>query len=95
MNRFRIRCLAPPPPPPDPDSRFPLINGFIASLVDCEVRLVLEDGTEHDVPGVMSVRFAVGGGNRQMDPARAEIVIDGAEVDIDLPVDAVTVLRHA
>lgn len=75
--RLRIRCVAPPPPPPRPG--VPLINGVLPGLHDCEIFAVDAHGMEHHLEGIESVTWHVAPG----EPARATVVLVGAELDAE------------
>ena len=80
MN-LRIRCKAPEPAPrAEPGSKYPIINGLLASLTDTTIHLVMDDGTEKDIsPLVRSVKWQALAGP----PAFATLEFYNCEVDLE------------
>jgi hypothetical protein len=64
-----------------------MVNGFIATLADCAIHAILDDGTAIPVPGVHGVEFGVEAG----EAAGLTIWLRDAETELELDKEAVAV----
>lgn len=80
--RVRIRCAVPKAAEQMPagESRYPLINGVLASLVDTEILLVDSAGNETPLDGVTRVTWSCGDDGM---PAKATLEIVGVDIDVE------------
>lgn len=74
MSRVRIVCRMPPPV-----TTLGMRIQTMPSVVDCDVSLVDDDGTERPIDGVTSVEWRVG----LNECAEAVVKIAGVELDVE------------
>jgi hypothetical protein len=81
MARIRIVTRVVRPPPAPPGKLYPLINGCCASLTDCYVSLIKDDGTEVSLDGGMitAIEWVASGS----DACTARITFASTEVDVE------------